>query len=243
MIESFYKKDLEEQIDLYVNGQLSEKEIDELWAELIQDDYHLDYLKSVANIKAVVEEDRRKREAMRNRRTWTYAAAAAFILLVAVMALMNPSVFTQSTDLQPVESIELDYYRSSEGSISDTGNTIISRAITLANSGQFNEAVELLKQEIGNSEDPAWISELSLTLGSLYYNESRYEEALSHYERVITHRESVDVLTLEKAYWYMGNTYFQLDRMELAQQHMEQAYELNGAYRRVARSYLDALSD
>jgi hypothetical protein len=48
---------------------------------------------------------------------------------------------------------------------------------------------------------------------------------------------------LEKAYWYTGNAYFHLDQLSSAQNYIEKAYELNGAYRRVTQSYLNALSD
>ena len=62
MIESFSQNKLEEKIDRYVNGQLSQEEVDELWAELIQDGYHLDYLKTVANLKEVVKKKKERRK-------------------------------------------------------------------------------------------------------------------------------------------------------------------------------------
>lgn len=54
MIKSRINKELEEKIDLYINGQLTQEKVDELWAELIQDEYYIDYLKTVANIKTVI---------------------------------------------------------------------------------------------------------------------------------------------------------------------------------------------
>lgn len=58
MLENRISKELQERIDLYINGQLSQKEVDELWVELIQDEFLIDYLKTVANIKAVIESRR-----------------------------------------------------------------------------------------------------------------------------------------------------------------------------------------
>lgn len=43
--------DLAEKVDRYINGQLSEKEIDNLWADLIQNENYMDYLKTVASLK------------------------------------------------------------------------------------------------------------------------------------------------------------------------------------------------
>lgn len=245
MIESFNQKELEAKIDLYINGQLSTEEIEELWAELIQDDYHLDYLKSVANLKAVIEKEKAKEtRKARIRQYWSYAAAAVLALTIGVLTVLNYSGSMNGVDIQPVQNIELDYYRSSEGTLENSGNaTVIRNAISLANSGNFDEAVSLLKGELQNAEDPQWIAKLNLNLGSLFYNEGRYSESIGFYDEVISRKESVDILMLEKAYWYSGNAYFQLDRLAEARQHIESAYSLNGAYRRVAKSYLDALSD
>ncbi len=244
MNERSSKRPLEEQIERYVDARLSQEEIDELWAELIQDGEKLEYLKSVANLKAVVRRKRQKRKRAKIRRYGAYAAAAVFALLLGVVLVMNYAPFTGGTAVEPVESIELDYYRSAEGDLTRTGDsTVITRAITLANTGQFEQAVTLLEQQLEGENPPAWESEVNLTLGSLYYNESRYSEAVPHYEAVIQNSGQVDVLTLEKAYWYLGNTYFQMNELEQARTNIEKAYDLNGAYRRVAGSYLEALAE
>ena len=244
MIESFNKKDLEEKIDRYINGQLSPRETDELWAELIQDDYHLDYLKSVANLKAVIERKKEERKAKQARKQWYYAAAAVIALLIAVMGFLNFYSQNSTSSVQPISSIELDYYRSDDGTISGQDDAdIIRNAIRLANMGNSGEAISLLKEELQSASKPSWIATLSLNLGSLLYNEGNYQEAIQFYNRVVEHQDHVDVLTLEKAYWYMGNAYFHLDQLSEAQSNIEKAYDLNGAYRRVSKSYLNALSE
>jgi tetratricopeptide (TPR) repeat protein len=243
MIESFNKKELEEKIDQYINGQLSAQEVDELWAELIQDDYHLDYLKSVANLKAVIERKREEQKNTHKEQYWYYAAAAVIALLIAVVGVMNISTQQQSS-VEPISSIELDYYRSGDGIISSSSDKeVIRNAIKLANTGRENEAISLLASELENASKPEWIAELSLNLGSLHYNNGNYNTAIEHYERVVSHKDNVEVLTLEKAYWYIGNAHFHLDHLVDARTNIEKAYALNGAYRRVAQSYLNALSD
>lgn len=249
MIESFNKKELEEKIDLYINGQLSAEEVDELWSELIQDGYHLDYLKSAANLKAVIERKREERKKSQTKQYWYYAAAAVVALLIGVIGVMNFSV-EESAPVQPVPSVELDYYRSGDGTIdTDSQSGIISDAIELANTGRVGEAISLLDTELGEASEPIWIAKLSLNLGSLYYNQADYNQAIQRFNRVISQLQQVDKLTsndklmLEKAYWYIGNAYFHQDKLAEAQTNIEKAYELNGAYRRVAKSYLDALSE
>lgn len=245
MTESFNKEELEEKIDQYVNGQLSAQEVDELWAELIQDGYHLDYLKSVANLKAVIERKREEQKSTNKKQYWYYAAAAVIALLIGVLGIMN--IYTQQqSSVEPISSIELDYYRSGDGAVSSSPDKkVIRDAIKLANTGRENEAITLLETELENASEPRWIAELSLNLGSLHYNNGNYNKAIEHYERVVVHKDNdnVDVLMLEKAYWYIGNAHFHLDQLVDAEMNIEKAYELNGAYRRVAKSYLTALSD
>lgn len=250
MIESFSQNKIEEKIDQYVNGQLSQSEIDELWAELIQDGYHLDYLKTVANLKEVVKKKKEKRKALKMRRYWSYAAAAVLALTIGILGVMNLQESTLSNDIQPIESIELDYYRSAEGTAGNgSDNSVIRDAITLANTGQFDRATALLSEELRRADDPQWISELNLNLGSLYYNEGKYRQSTDYFQQIITQKEpnsnslsTEEMLILEKAYWYLGNAYFQLDELGKAKQNIENAYALNGAYRRVAQSYLNAFS-
>lgn len=243
MIESFSENKIEEKIDQYVNGQLSQEEIDELWAELIQNGYHLDYLKTVANLKEAVKKRKQKRKVQRIRKYWSYAAAAVLALTIGILGVFNLSQLGTEGTVKPIESIELDYYRSSEGTV-DKGidSRIIRDALTLANSGEFDQATALLNEELRKAEDPKWISELNLNLGSLYYNEGNYQQSIEYFKEVIDREQSIDVLTVEKAYWYLGNAYFQLDELDQAKQNIEKAYALNGAYRRVAQSYLNAFS-
>lgn len=242
MIESQNKKELERKIDQYINGQLSDEEIEALWAELIQDDYHLDYLKTVANVKAVVESSRNQPRITYLKQYWTYAAAAVVILLVGVLTIMNYPAFQSGTDVQPISSIELDYYRSEDGVIANESNReVLKRAITLANSGDTQAAIRMLSNELEEAEAPSWIAELNMNIGSLYYNDGQYQRAASSFENVIK-QEDIDVLTREKGYWYLGNAYFQMGQLDKAENAIQKAYDLNGAYRRVAKSYLDALA-
>lgn len=243
MIESPDRNELERKIDQYVHGQLSDEEIEELWAVLIQDGDYLDYLKSAANLKAVMEKKRKSRKPAHEQPYWSYAAAAVFILVIAVMTVLNMPVFQGADSVEPIESIELEYYRSADGTVDSAADPeVIQQAISLANSGETEQAISILEQELNQARQDEWVAELSIQIGSLQYNSDRYDESIESFERV-TNLDEVDILVLEKAYWYLGNAYFQMDRLDEAYDAIERAYELDGAYRRVAASYLDALGD
>lgn len=240
MIESNIKKDTEKKIDLYVAGKLSPQEIDELWAELIQDEYYFEYLKTVANLHGLAKEKKRAKVfSISNAKQWS--AAAAILLIVGTIAVFN-LVSQNEYPVQPIASIELDYYRSAEGNVtaSDTTDLVI-RSITIANKGDIETAISMIDQELESSEGERKM-ELLITAGSIHYNANEYEQAAGRFENAL--EISTDNTSLqERGYWYLGNTYFQLNRITEARESLEKASELNGAYSRVAQSYLRALSE
>jgi tetratricopeptide (TPR) repeat protein len=241
------KPALERKIDLYVHGKLDDEQIDDLWAELIQDEHALDYLKTVASLKGIVEEEsgihhkfEKQTVADQDKTSWYVAAAAAIILIVGGFGIMT---FTAETDsIQPITTIELDYYRSADGTTGGSGgDAVIREAIILANDGHHQQAVNVIDDRLANINDSDARALLFINAGSILYNISMYEEAAIRFERVVAIEES-DPLVRERAYWYLGNTYFQLNKLEEAKNAFENAYQLNGAYSRVAQSYLRALA-
>lgn len=238
--------ELERKIDLYIHGKLSKDEVDELWAELIQADEYLDYLESAANLKQVIEE----REQTPSRlylfksdvRKWMVAAAAAIVLIAGSMAIYT-NVSWEGESVEPIASIELDYYRSAD--VADHEETkseqAIREAIILANNGEYQQAIDRIDEELEETEDAGIRATLNLNAGSILYNIGSYEQALVRFQDVVDRFEGDDIIR-ERAYWYLGNTYFQLHNVEYARQAFQQAYELNGAYSRIAQSYLRALA-
>lgn len=53
-------KELEERIVQYVNGRLSEPEIDELWSELITDGHYIEYLKTIASLQRTSKRSKKR---------------------------------------------------------------------------------------------------------------------------------------------------------------------------------------
>lgn len=235
-------KDIERRIDQYLNGQLSDDEIEDLWADIVQSQEHLDYLNTMANLKEVVGNKRKKAPF---RTVWMYAAAAAVVLLIAIVGTLQfVNTSDKPAELAAIESIELDYYRSTTSV--DTKNDrdkLIRTAIELYNKNRFEDAVDLLNDERISTDDVSWIAELDITLGTFHYNEDKFEDAAYYFNDVIKYKGKIDVLVLEKAYWYLGNSYLQMNKLAQAEDTMEKAYELNGAYSRVAKSFLNAIAD
>lgn len=244
MIESKANKDLEEQIDLYVNGKLNKDQIDELWGNLIQDDYYLDYLKSVVNLKSVLENKHKTHSTSKIlsfKKVAQYAAAAAVILIASVVTIFNINS-TESLGVSPIDTIGLDVVRDVSGISEAVSNEVIRRALKLASEGESEEAIQLLQKELETATDPQLIADISLSLGSIRYNSGEYLTSVRDF-RNVTAQTDIEVLTLEKGYWFLGNAYFQLDRLEEAETAFQKAYDLNGAYSRIAKTYVDALRE
>lgn len=242
MIESNTRKALEEKIDRYVNGNLERDEIDDLWSELIFDDYYYDYLKTVASLKGLSEgRNQGKISFLTQKPAAQWLAAAAVIIISAGLILFN--VYNeQQFAVQPVDSIELDYYRSAEGVTETTDlSELVMMVISEANRGNIDAAVGIVDERINEVDTPDGKAELLATAGSIYYNEGRYDEAAGYFERALD-LDVDNVIIREQSYWYLGNTYFQLNRIEEAKAALENAYQLNGAYSRVAQRYIQALA-
>ena len=243
MIESNRNKDLEKRIEAYVDGNLSPQEVDELWAELLDNEYYYDYMKSVASLKKISEdrENDSKLQRADSQKTVWLSAAAAILLMFGAATIFNLSTEPAET-VSPISSIELDYYRSSDGMLDDgMSSDVVRRAISTANTGDVAEALRLINEELQKDNSEYKEAELLITSGSILYNSGRFTEAIDRFETALN-IEYDDMMLRERNYWYLGNAYFQVNKLDEAKLALEQAFELNGAYSRVAQSYLRALS-
>lgn len=221
---------------------MNKEEVDKLWTELIHDSRALDYLKTAADISEIdgkEHEERNKNTTEKRTNQHYWYLSAALVLIAGTFFIFQ--IATEATEsVQPITSIELNYYRSADGTSDD--EAILREAIELANQGKYDRAVRTIDVELNRTDDLYTKSILLIQSGSILYNTARYREALSRFDR-ITKTPDVNPLVREKAYWYLGNTYFQLDEPEAAKVAFQNAYELDGAYSRVAEKYLSALGE
>ncbi len=243
MIESNRNKDLEKRIEAYVDGDLSTREIDELWAELLDNEYYYDYMKSVASMKKVAEDRQEKSrlQGSESQKAVWLSAAAAILLMIGAATIFNIST-EPAENVSPISSIELDYYRSADGMAAENMESdVVRRAISTANTGDVAEALSLINEELQKENSDYKEAELLITSGSILYNSGRFADAIERFETAIDINYD-DMMLRERNYWYLGNAYFQVNKLDEAKFALEQAFELNGAYSRVAQSYLRALS-
>ncbi|MFU8811727.1 MAG: tetratricopeptide repeat protein [Balneolaceae bacterium] len=221
---------------------MTPEEVDELWVELIQDDYYLDYLKSVANLKQIAEEKEKTNILTLSPAAKWVSAAAAIVVIAASLVFVNLQIQSQEM-LQPLSSIELDYYRSAEGNAAEgTGFESVRQAILFANQGDPDEAILMIDRRVADeSVSDIERSELMLTAGSILYNNGQFEQAISRFERALQYGNE-SILFQERVYWYLGNAHFQMNNIPQAVAALQVTFDFNGAYSRIAQSYLKALT-
>jgi tetratricopeptide (TPR) repeat protein len=233
--------ELEEQIERYVNGELNQDEVDTLWTQLIREPYYAEYLKTVANVSHIINSSKVHKletEEIRSTNVW-YAFAASVILVIGLMATMLIYQDASVNQFDALANLEMHNVRSSSIS-ADEVEAGIQHGIGLAVTGNTREAISHLSDlhDKVNREDVR--SDIRLNIGIIQYNSALYEEARNTFQS-ITENSSDDKLMMEKALWYQANTYLKLGSVEEARTIIRQVHEIDGAYRRIAATYLSHL--
>jgi tetratricopeptide (TPR) repeat protein len=242
MAKNKEKLRIETQIDRYINGELSREEIDDLWVELVQHESYMDYLKTSANLKAVVEQEKKPSSIITEHRI-VYAAASIVLLLLIIFGALQSGYFSTSSKIQPVQSFDIGYERAPQSpDLMTSHEKVIRHALVLYKKNKFTKAVDYLKLKLDQAEKANWAAKLDITIGVLYYNTNKFNHAAYYFKDAIHRKGDVNKVKLEKAWWYLGNSYFQLNMREKAKEAMQKAYQMKGAYSRVAKSYLDAMA-
>lgn len=230
--------ELEQQIDRYVSGELNQDQVDELWTQLIQEPYYAEYLKTVANISHIISSSKMRKvdtQEIRSTNVW-YAFAATVVLVIGLMSTMLIYKDASVNRFDAMSNLEMHNVRSSVIS-ADEVEAGIQHGIGLAVTGNTDQAITHLSDLYEKVSLADVRSDIQLNIGIIQYNSSRYEEAKNTFQ-LITETSSDDKLMMEKALWYKANTYLKLGSVEEAKHLIRQVHDIDGAYRRIAGTYL-----
>ena len=242
---------IQNQLDAYRAGELSDREIDLLWEKMIKNPEHLEYLINSVNLQAIASQqsevsasigkDKRNKSNIFTlygfQGTWS-RIAAIFVLTVGMLSTIYLFGSEYLFEQEPVSEIELDTFRSTTLPAAVFDHQV-QRAINMASLEKYDEAIEMLKEiEHVHLTDAQRVS-LMLNKGSILYNRGDFHAAKGIFHEILDNNDDLHVLTEERVQWFLGNVYLQLGQEELAMKHIQKTYDLNGAYRRLAKRYLE----
>lgn len=234
---------VQERIDLYLNGKLGQDQIDDLWVEIIENPENYDYLHTSAALRKIISP---KSEATRtpsySLSKWQQCAAAAgFALIMGITAIY---LTTSSLDNRfgPLDSLDFTSMRSgTEVVTSETDRQMLS-AVYMAVKGEYDVAILLLNDIYERSTHDPVKSEALMNIGIIEYNSDQFASAIRTFTQ-ITQNHTADILTLERAYWYLAQSQMASGDMASARESIETVISIDGAHSRMAKNYLRYLRE
>ncbi|MDZ7692214.1 MAG: tetratricopeptide repeat protein [Balneolaceae bacterium] len=238
--------DIIKQIDAYLKGQLSEEEAEVFWVELLKNPEYIEYLETELAVKSILEERKREKDAPdeagtagttpQNKWKWIAAAASVAILVVAVNFFRMD---TSTLQEQAINSINMTTQLSapmvmrSENSELVGADSLMNIGFEAALSGDVERALQMYREVIKKYKNEPAAAKAYLNIGIIQYNKGAYPEASTAFERALAVVKEDKVLQ-EKAYWYLGNAYINLDQLTKAREAIQNTYSFDGVYRKAA---------
>lgn len=243
-----------EQIDLYIRGKLSQDEIDELWKTFLKHPEYYDWFETEVHLRDLIREGKKpgfnssgeesgnvsKKYGFKG---WLYAAAAAVVLALGLQffSLQHQDSLPSlaEAEINQTELMGADVLRSNTETDDDL-NVAINNALATAYEGETEEAIEEFKEILNESLSDEQRGRVEMNLGILYYNDGRFETARDYFQSVAL-KENLPDYVLEKAWWFLGNTYLNIEELRNAREAVFNAYSLNGKYQTAALALLKKL--
>lgn len=252
--------ELEKQIDAYIKGKLNEEQAQKLWEQLLQRPDYIELLNTELGVKSIVEKggaSHEKGEAssaeentfiytLKQSKKWIAAAAAVVILVVAVNILQ---VDTQQTleelalkDINIAENLSSAQILRSQKMDITPSDSLLNRGFEAAISGDMDQAITVYNTIIEEYGDKPAAVQAFLNKGIIQYNNGSFSESIASFKAVLNKVESKPIVR-EKAHWYMGNAYINLEKLKEARSEIQKTYAMDGIYRKSAFRLLKKLDD
>lgn len=249
--------DLEKQIDAYIKGHLSAEEAENLWKALLMRPDYIELLETELYIKQIMEEQEsaegepvsaspKNGFGRRFRPSWKWLAAAASVAILIIS--INFFQGEQEKSLQEmvlgeinvVENLASPEVMRSQGSEISAIDSLLNLGFKAAISGDVDKALGFYNNVIDNYGNAPNVSMAYLNLGIIQYNRGNYGEASAAFKNSIQKVQDDRILE-EKAYWYLGNSYVNMDRLKEGREAIISAFRMNGIYKNPAERLLQKL--
>jgi len=252
--------DLEKQIDAYVKGHLSAEEAENLWKALLMRPDYIELLETELYIKQIIEEQEsagkerslpghpKNRFGKMFKESWKWVAAAASvaILIISISFLQGEKEKSLQElvlgEINVVENLASPEVLRSQGSEISAIDSLLNLGFKAAISGDVEKALGFYNNVIDNYGSSPNVSMAYLNLGIIQYNRENYADASASFKSAIQKVQDDRILE-EKAYWYLGNSYMNMDRLKEGREAILNTFSMDGIYRNPAERLLKKLDE
>jgi tetratricopeptide (TPR) repeat protein len=228
--------ELEERIDAYIRGELTEEQVDELWVELLKKPEYMDLLETEIDLARLYRAGKNSKNKQRRSESivyWKWVAAAAVALLVVYINFFGSSNDESIREWTQGPINLLDNMASAEITRSDanipSADSVLNTAFKAAINGDTKEAANIYEMILEQKQDSILRSKASFNLGILQYNAKDYGDSINHLREALAADQS-DSLITERAYWYMGNALANIGDFSNARVAIQKAYTMGRIY-------------
>jgi len=254
-----HQTSIKERIHDFVEGNLSDNEMDKLWAELIGRPDDLEYLQTLLTLQKMEsdgkldhlhEEKPNVIPISTGKEKTTFGSlyerfkpylVAASILIIGFAILFN--VMTNDEQIQSSEPIAMIEYEIERSADNQTMlDNYLQEAVSLATTGNLEAAYAQIEEASSLELTTEQNIDLKMVKGAIQYNSQNYTDALETF-KLIHETEGIGLMNFEKATWYLANTQLQLGMTEQAIESMEEVIEIDGSFSRVAKNKLESIKN
>lgn len=253
-------EEIVKEIDRYLNGKLTEKEIDLLWSEFLKNPEYFELLKTEVIAreyflhKKIEKEETRpskspetdeRRIALIDTKALGYGIAAFFVIILLFWFVVVDHKSAIHSELvaaiSPHEMVTTNLYRSVDGAQKQL-DIMISRGFEAAISGRIDQSIEYFSTVLESNPMPDQKAVANLNYGILLYNNEDFEAASKAFETV-GDTDDLSSYTTEKGLWYLANSLAHLENFEDALDAALQAYALDGLFKEAAGRLVEILEE
>lgn len=243
--------EVSKQIDAYLRGKLSKREIDELWLLFLKTPKYYELFETELHLRNLIQKNRhaggtiiRKRANKTRINQWVMAAAATVIVVLTIQFY----VIDRTPDLDTLALTSISYNEMAAGNVvrSDDDHAInfeseMNRAAAAAHMLKKDESIEMFRELKRSVVNESQRGRIEFNMAILYYNSSEFELARDSFISV-TNSDDVDEIYIERAWWFLANTYLKMNDQERAMEAVRKVKLLDGNNRELATRLHDTLN-
>lgn len=245
-------------IDAYIKGDLSKEEEDELWVKLIRNPEYIEYLETELGVKGIIEskveqkKTRLKAESGetgsiftgRSMRLIAVAASIGLLLIIGYLFLNQNEVSPANLAIDSIaltdNLVTPDVVRSDTQVSFHRSDSLLRLGFEMSISGNLSDAIEKYREVIETAETQQTRATGYLNMGMVLYNKHSFGDAAESFRTVLENLEN-DGIIIERARWYLGNSYLKLSDLENARKTLQRVEQQDGFFGEQASRILQQL--